>query len=95
MPSKKTVGKQAFVKDLYYFMEWTNQLTYLIFFTAILMSLLLLMNYFILLQLMPEIQNAYSLPALIVAMISFGVILIVSVQRKRLRLERQLRQSVR
>jgi len=93
--AEKQVDGKKFLMDLYSFIEWTNQLTYLVFFTAILLSLLMLMNYFILLQLMPEMQDSYSLPALIIALIAFGVVLIFSVQNKRVAFERQLKKDMR
>lgn len=96
MPSKSAKSeRKKFLMDLYCFIEWTNQLTFLVFFTAILLFLLMLMNYFLLLKLMPELQNAYPFQALIIALIAFGVILIVSVQRKRVAFEGQLKKDMR
>lgn len=94
MPEKPSERKK-FLMDLYSFIEWTNQLTYLVFFTAILLSLLMLMNYFILLQLMPSMKDSYSLPAVIIALISFGIVLIFSVQQKRIAFEKQLKKDMK
>ena len=94
MPLKKAENKK-FLMDLYAFLEWTNQLTYLVFFTAILLSLLMLMNYFMLVQIVPSMQSSYSLPALITALIAFGIVLIFSVQRKRVAFEMQLKKDMR
>ncbi|MDO8647770.1 MAG: hypothetical protein Q7R70_05160 [Candidatus Diapherotrites archaeon] len=94
MALKKTENKK-FLMDLYAFLEWTNQLTYLVFFTAILLSLLMLMNYFMLVQIVPSMQNSYSLPALITALIAFGIVLIFSVQRKRVAFETQLKKDMK
>jgi len=97
MPSKSSAGKserKKFLMDLYCFIEWTNQLTFLVFFTAILLFLLMLMNYFLLITLMPSLQNSYPFQALIIALIAFGIVLTISVQRKRVAFENQLKKDI-
>jgi putative copper export protein len=96
MPEKKTEKgeRKKFLMDLYHFIEWTNQLTFLVFFTAILLFAVLLMNLYILTLINPSFQNNYSVQALIIALIAFGVILMFSLQQKRLSFEKQLKKDM-
>ncbi len=84
MPAKPGVSLET--KELSVFLQWTTQLTYLVFFTAILLVAVLIMNYFILLTVSPATAQMLPIPALVLAFTSFAIILMASVQVKRNRL---------
>ena len=92
MKKPKDSQKAFFSKEFQYFAEWANQVNYLILFTAVLCIATMTMNYFVLLKVSPELALNTPIYALVITLAAFGTILIASIQIKKAKLIRQLRQ---
>ena len=90
MPSKP---ESPWAAELIYFVEWTSQLTYLLYYVMLvcLVSLLLLFEWGSQYGAFSGVFSGTWGPAVILALIFFGIILMVGVALKKGKFEKQIR----
>ncbi|MFH0715102.1 MAG: hypothetical protein V1847_04780 [Candidatus Diapherotrites archaeon] len=85
--------KHSMAEELIYFVEWTSQLTYLLYFVMLvsLINLLLVFQFGAQFNAFEGMFAGGLGEAVIMALILFGIILMVAVYRKRSQFEKQIK----
>ncbi len=80
-------------EELVYFVEWTSQLTYLLYFVMLvsLVSLLLVFQFGSQFNAFEGVFSGTVGATIILALVAFGIILMIAVYRKRAQFESEIR----